>query len=170
MPEQRPGGIEHRQKTPRHQPSHPVEVIPGSRLAAITGAFTLQVNSAHVQGLKQPDPGLAISALAADGLIEAVEKPGPVFFLGVQWHPEALSPLDASSNKFSRLLWRRTGTRLKGLVPGPENRLRLGPGFLTNLFEQIRPSAPPRSTITLKNRPPAGKIMQGFLKVGSQGV
>jgi len=32
--------------------------------------------------------GLIVSARAADGVIEAIEKPGAAFCIGVQWHPE----------------------------------------------------------------------------------
>jgi putative glutamine amidotransferase len=33
---------------------------------------------------------LIASAVAADGVIEAIESPTHPFFLGVQWHPEFL--------------------------------------------------------------------------------
>ena len=45
-----------------------------------------------------PAPGLVVSAVAPDGIIEAVEKPDyPNFFLGVQWHPEYLWDRDESA-------------------------------------------------------------------------
>jgi putative glutamine amidotransferase len=31
---------------------------------------------------------LVVSAIASDGVIEAIEKPGAAFALAVQWHPE----------------------------------------------------------------------------------
>jgi putative glutamine amidotransferase len=33
-------------------------------------------------------PGFEVSATAPDGVIEAFERPGTVFCVGVQWHPE----------------------------------------------------------------------------------
>ena len=84
--------------------SHPVRLDPGSRLASIlrpaggqpTGSgadLTLDVPTAHHQGIAQLGDGLVPVAWAQDGLIEAVElAPGPgrhPFALGVQWHPEA---------------------------------------------------------------------------------
>ena len=45
-----------------------------------------------------PAPGLVVSAVAPDGIIEAVEKPDYLnFFLGVQWHPEYLWDRDEAS-------------------------------------------------------------------------
>lgn len=45
-----------------------------------------------------PAPGLVVSAVAPDGIIEAVEKPDyPNFFLGVQWHPEYLWDRDEAA-------------------------------------------------------------------------
>jgi putative glutamine amidotransferase len=32
--------------------------------------------------------GLVVSALSADGLVEAIEAPAHRFCIGVQWHPE----------------------------------------------------------------------------------
>jgi len=77
---------------------HPVEVVPGTLLAATIGyqaaAGPIQVNSRHHQAVRDPGRGMRISARAPDGVIEAVEAVeagrGGRFFLGVQWHPEAL--------------------------------------------------------------------------------
>jgi len=72
-------------------PVHPVQVLPDTLLASVTGAGTLEVNSRHHQGIRNPGRGLRISAAAPDGLAEGVELPGYPFVLGVQWHPESLS-------------------------------------------------------------------------------
>lgn len=69
---------------------HSVEVIPGSRLAAIVGAPPqLDVNSRHHQAIATVGVGLAVSARdPEDGTIEAVERSDRRFVIGVQWHPE----------------------------------------------------------------------------------
>ena len=46
------------------------------------------VNSRHHQAPKRLGKGLAVSATAPDGVIEAIEDPSRRFCLGVQWHPE----------------------------------------------------------------------------------
>jgi putative glutamine amidotransferase len=38
--------------------------------------------------VKEVAPGFCVSAVARDGVIEAIEQAGPGFCLGVQWHPE----------------------------------------------------------------------------------
>jgi putative glutamine amidotransferase len=66
---------------------HAVTTVPGSLLAALIGPQAT-VPSYHHQGVA--DPGsLTVSAYADDGTVEAVERPGAGFFLGVLWHPEA---------------------------------------------------------------------------------
>ena len=60
------------------------------------GAHIHMVNSTHDQGAAKLAPGLTVSALAEDGLVEALELPGRRFCLGVQWHPE-LMPDDKGS-------------------------------------------------------------------------
>jgi len=72
----------------RHRVAHPVMVFPGTRLAAILGVSTLDVNSRHHQRIETLGRGLTISARAPDGTIEAIEGIGDEFILGVQWHPE----------------------------------------------------------------------------------
>ena len=46
------------------------------------------VNSRHHQAPKVLGAGLAVSATAPDGVIEAIEDASRRFCLGVQWHPE----------------------------------------------------------------------------------
>jgi len=70
--------------------SHTVEIAPDTRLAGLFGAGTLAVNSAHHQAVKGLGDGLIITARAPDGVIEGIESPEHPFYLGVQWHPEAL--------------------------------------------------------------------------------
>jgi gamma-glutamyl-gamma-aminobutyrate hydrolase PuuD len=75
--------------------SHRVRLAPGSRLASVLGpgrrqGLTLDVATAHHQGIDRLGDGLVPVAWAQDGLIEAVELAGQhPFVLGVQWHPEA---------------------------------------------------------------------------------
>lgn len=81
----------HEQPAPRDVPSHEVVVQPGTHLAALVGAGSLQVNSTHHQALREPGAGVLVSARAPDGVAEAIELPDLPFALGVQWHPEAVA-------------------------------------------------------------------------------
>ena len=75
--------------------THPVAVLDGSRFAAITGQSDLEVNTRHVQAIAEAGTGLEVAARSPDGVVEAVESQDGAF-LGVQFHPEAMSPpLDA---------------------------------------------------------------------------
>jgi putative glutamine amidotransferase len=78
--------------------AHRVDVTPGSRIEAITGAEVLTVNSSHHQGLAVPGDGLRIAARSStDALIEAVEGTEEQFVVAVQWHPERTFDSDAAS-------------------------------------------------------------------------
>jgi putative glutamine amidotransferase len=72
----------------RHAVAHTIRVAPGTRLASIVGAGEFAVNSRHHQAVKRVAPSLMVSAVAPDGVIEAVEMPGDDFVVAVQWHPE----------------------------------------------------------------------------------
>jgi len=48
------------------------------------------VNSTHHQAPKTVGEKVVVSAVAPDGVIEAIEAPSYAFALGVQWHPELL--------------------------------------------------------------------------------
>lgn len=69
---------------------HCVAVAPNTRLAEIMGPGTHDVNSCHHQGLARVADSLAVTARAADGLVEGLEDPRLAFHLGVQWHPERI--------------------------------------------------------------------------------
>lgn len=89
IPAQVPGAIKHRQEGPKWYPTHPVAIAEGTRLAALLGTERL-VNSRHHQSVKKAPEGWVVSAVAPDGIIEAMEHPGYRFALSVQWHPENL--------------------------------------------------------------------------------
>lgn len=69
---------------------HDVLLQAGTRLQAIFGREKLGVNSRHHQAVSTLGRGLRASAVAPDGVVEAVELPGASFFVGVQWHPESM--------------------------------------------------------------------------------
>jgi putative glutamine amidotransferase len=68
--------------------SHPVLIKEGSLLEAILPQRELGIASHHHQGVGELGSGLAISARAPDGVIEAIEAIDGSFCIGVQWHPE----------------------------------------------------------------------------------
>ena len=100
LAEQLPGSLKHDyfpfrgQSYTRDYLAHDVEVDAGSRLAQVLGAGRLKVNSMHHQGVRALGDGLRASAVAPDGLVEALEGTGSAYLLAVQWHPEALTDND----------------------------------------------------------------------------
>ena len=82
--------LQHRQPKPATTLSHAVTIAPGSLLRRVMRTVTLRVNSSHHQSVKAVAPSLVASAVASDGIIEAIESPAHRFFLGIQWHPEFL--------------------------------------------------------------------------------
>jgi putative glutamine amidotransferase len=81
------------------EPSHTIDIVSGTRLAAVIQLPELRVNSLHHQAIKVPGRGLVVSASARDGVVEAVEMPDRPFVIGVQWHPERLFLDDAVSRQ-----------------------------------------------------------------------
>jgi putative glutamine amidotransferase len=82
--------IAHRQDQDGRQPTHLVEVLPGSRLAGVLGTTRLHVNSFHHQAIDRLGTGLRACALAPDGTIEGIEDDALPFVVAVQWHAETL--------------------------------------------------------------------------------
>jgi putative glutamine amidotransferase len=72
---------------------HEVTVAAGTRLHAILSPQLdargiCGVNSRHHQAVKALGRDLVVTAVAPDGIIEAIERPASSFCVGVQWHPE----------------------------------------------------------------------------------
>jgi putative glutamine amidotransferase len=86
------GAAQHSIPEPRYHLAHEVWVAKGSRLATLMAekldGDTCQVNSRHHQAVKNVAPGWEVTGTAPDGVIEAIEQPGEIFRLAVQWHPE----------------------------------------------------------------------------------
>ncbi len=83
----------HRQKPQnaeagRHPAVHGIHVNPDTRLGEIIGGGQHHVNSRHHQAVDMVGQCLIVSAVAPDGVIEAMELPGAAFAVAVQWHPE----------------------------------------------------------------------------------
>ena len=71
--------------------AHDVLIEAGSRLSDIVGRRVAPVNSMHHQAIKTLANGLAPTAHAPDGIIEAVEGTNGQYLVAVQWHPEELA-------------------------------------------------------------------------------
>ncbi len=95
--------IQHQQEKegkPRSEPTHPVKVVAGSRLAQVLGTTELLVNSMHHQAVRAVGRGLVPVAFAPDMIVEGVElEESDRFVLGVQWHPEELTDTDPSARR-----------------------------------------------------------------------
>ena len=116
LPTQRPEALPHEVEVPkpedRRRRDHAVQISPGTRLSAVAGSAELPVNSRHHQAVARLAPGLTVSAVASDGVVEAVEGSAP-WLLAVQWHPENLAGEDAASRRlfeeFARAVRARNG-------------------------------------------------------------
>jgi putative glutamine amidotransferase len=97
IPDSVPDCLAHEQPNPRTEPGHAVTVTAGTLLHRIAGRTSFAVNSAHHQAAAAVGPGVIVSAVAEDGVIEAIEWPAGRFCLGVQWHPEyRVGPADGA--------------------------------------------------------------------------
>lgn len=101
-----PQSLKHRQGEPRSARTHAVEITGNTTLSETlgVGVDTIDVNSHHHQSIKLIGRDLRLSAVAPDGIIEAVEdtRPGR-FVLGVQWHPE----VDWQNDPYSQRIFQR---------------------------------------------------------------
>ncbi len=110
IPSQIEGAINHNQKADKSINTHSVKIASGSCLAGIFKRKTVWVNGKHHQAVKDPAPGLIVSAVAEDGVVEAVEDPARKFVVGVQWHPEGTWKVDRNSGNLFRAFLKAAGT------------------------------------------------------------
>lgn len=111
--DQRTGALRHQYypEKARDFLAHPINTEPGSRLSKIIDEPRVQVNSLHHQGIRRLADGLAPSAFAPDGLIEAFELPDHPYGLAVQWHPECL-PDDPAMQRLFETFVQAAGNHL----------------------------------------------------------
>ncbi len=92
---------DHRQTEPSAQNLRVAKLTEGTLLHKLAGSREILTNSHHHQAVKAVAPGFVASALAEDGIVEAIEPVGQAesdrFFLAVQWHPEGFYKTDATA-------------------------------------------------------------------------
>lgn len=99
IPTQLETPVRHRMEEPYHRSSHSCMLEKDSPLYALVGEETIGVNSHHHQALKSVAPGFVSMGRCEDGIVEAIWKPDEKFLWGVQWHPEKIWDIEASSAK-----------------------------------------------------------------------
>jgi putative glutamine amidotransferase len=85
-------------------PRKRISVEPETHLALWLECATCSVNSLHRQAVDVLGPGLVVSAREPTGVIQAIEAPDRVFFIGVQWHPEYLPQRREQRRLFRQLV------------------------------------------------------------------
>jgi putative glutamine amidotransferase len=92
IPSERPSPVLHqRRRAEKTRLDHRVAFTPGTELSRIAGAPDAAVNSRHHQAIEEVAAALTVSAVAPDGVPEAVEAAGDPWLVAVQWHPENLA-------------------------------------------------------------------------------
>ena len=89
-----PKRLDHYRDRPIAEPAHSVSFTEGSLLADIVGEVRADVNTHHHQGLDDVSDVLEQVGWAEDGVLEAVVSRDHSWVVGVQWHPEAMAPVD----------------------------------------------------------------------------
>jgi putative glutamine amidotransferase len=90
IPSEVPGAVNHAVSYQNGEGyAHPVQVVSRSQLAKSLGCSdgAVSVNSHHHQAVARLATGFVVSATAPDGVI------------GVQWHPEGLTPGDGPARE-----------------------------------------------------------------------
>lgn len=86
--------LKHDQLAPRWHGTHTINMLPGSRLAAVWGE-KIVVNTFHHQAIDRVAEGFATTAWSTDGIIEGIESNQHRFAVGVQSHPECMWDRDS---------------------------------------------------------------------------
>lgn len=81
-----------------------VEITPESGLHRIMRRRRTLINALHHQAVDRLGDGLQIVARETSGVVQAIERPGPLLWFGVQWHPEFLFLRPSQFRLFRRLV------------------------------------------------------------------
>lgn len=113
-------GLHRRGNSEEADEAHRVTVAPGSRLAALTGAGEVTVNSRHHQAVLAVAPCLRAVAWFRDPergveLVEGIEAADGRWVVGVQWHPENLVGMGNGTGKAAQGIFRGFAQALAGM-------------------------------------------------------
>ncbi len=95
---------------------HTINIELNSILNTINKSQQANVNSFHHQALDRVADCLKVTAIAEDGIIEAIEwkeSKDKSFLLGVQWHPERMDIKDEDSNLIAKVFLEASNSFLK---------------------------------------------------------
>ena len=76
---------------------HEIKITKNTLLHKIINKDKILVNSRHQSAIKNTE--YLVSSISRDNIIESIEDPNRLFFLGIQWHPENLYKIDSNSRK-----------------------------------------------------------------------
>ncbi len=81
-----------------------MNVMDSSTLSKIFKSKRVSVNSMHKQAIDKVGKGLVTCAKEDNGVVQAIEDPDKEFFIGVQFHPEAMTYKKRFRNLFENLV------------------------------------------------------------------
>ncbi len=102
---------------PREPTEHLIAVDEQSRLAAILGETQFAAPSWHHQAIRDVAKGLAVTAHAPDGTIEACELRSHPWLFTVQWHPELSAHASPTQQRLFDALVEKCRQRAAGRNP-----------------------------------------------------
>lgn len=82
--------LKHSQSADRSEPTHTIIIDRDSTLYTLYNSERIAVNSFHHQAVSDLGQRFRVTAVAPDGVIEAMESSEYKSIMGVQWHPECL--------------------------------------------------------------------------------
>lgn len=85
------------QQDEKAKTGHGIKIAAGSKLASLVGSLNWTVNSMHCQVAEEVPAHFQVSARSPEGYIEAVEAEEPHFWMGFQFHPEAMVVFDEAA-------------------------------------------------------------------------
>ena len=94
-----PKKLDHYRDRPLAEPAHGVSLVENTLPAKIMGGTEIQVNTHHHQGLDDVPASLDKVGWSEDGVLETVVSNEHTWVIGVQWHPEAMVPMNGPQVK-----------------------------------------------------------------------
>ena len=97
-------------------PAHAIHIQPGGVLSRLIPEPSIEVSTAHMQGVNRVAKGMTVEAVTDDGVVEALSVTGAKnFAVGVQFHPEWDVPgnrlYNALFRAFREAVWARAAQR-----------------------------------------------------------